>query len=427
MNIATAGLIGKDQSKANFYLPFSFMITAFLALFVFTIFLIVGGPLLNGASIRSPLGIGAMHLFILGFATMLAMGAVYQLVPVVINETLFSSKLGIIHYFTFTTGSIGLLIGFFQFNPIVLIGSGVLAVVGVIIFVVNIALTIVKAKKFNSILFATVSSFVYLLLTVITGLMLGLNFSFAFLSSWHTSLLAAHIWFGLIGWFMFLIVGYSFKMLPMFYLAHGQSVKLQKWILIILHISLLLITLNFFLQLGFFVTLVGLIIFFVALGLYRYHIYEIQQKRFKRNPGKGITLTVYAVNTFIFIVGLAIVALSIKPELFGSLSFLTAISVIYLFGWIGVTILGYLSKIVPFLWWTFCFGQRVGKENVPSLHDMIDEKKVFYRLLFVCISIMTLAVGIVLQISLLAFIAQISLGLFIAYYLMHILSVFTYS
>jgi len=256
---------------------------------------------------------------------------------------------------------------------------------------------------------------------------MGLNFSFGFLATSHTSLLAAHIWFGFIGWFMFLIVGYSFKMLPMFYLAHGQSVKLQKWVLILFHASLLIITMNFFLQLGFFVTLIGLITFLVAIVLYRYHIYEIQQKKFKRNPGIGITLTIYAVNGFIIIAGFAIVALIIKPELFSSLSFLTAISVIYLFGWIGVTILGYLSKIVPFLWWTFRFGDRVGKENVPSLHDMIDDKKVFYRLLFVCISILILAVGIVLQISLLAFIAQISLGVFIAYYLMHILSVFTYS
>lgn len=428
MNIGGIGsLVGKEKSEANFYLPFSFMVTAFLSLFVFTIFLIVGGPLLDISNIRSPLGIGAMHLFILGFATMLAMGAVYQLVPVVINETLFSSKLGIVHYFAFTTGIIGLLIGFFQFNPLVLIGASTLAVIGVIIFVINISLTIAKTKVFNSILFATVSSFVYLLLTVITGLIMGLNFSFGFLGGAHTALLAAHIWFGFIGWFMFLIVGYSFKMLPMFYLAHGQSVKLQKWILILFHASLLIITMNFFLQLGFFVTIIGLITFFVALGLYRYHIYEIQKKKFKRNPGKGITLTVYAVNGFIIIVGLAIVALIIKPELFASLSFLTSMSVIYLFGWIGITILGYLSKIVPFLWWTFRFGERVGKENVPSLHDMIDENKVFYRLLFVCCSILFLAVGVVLQISILAFVAQIALGIFIAYYLIHILSVFTYS
>lgn len=427
MSIDTGSLVGKEQSQASFYLPFSFMITAFLALFVFTILIIVAGPLLDVATIRSPLGIGAMHLFILGFATMLAMGAVYQLVPVVINGTLFSNKLGIINYFMYTSGSVGLLIGFFQFNPIVLISSAILAVVGVIIFVVNISLTIAKAKAFNSILFATVSSFIYLLLTVFTGLLMGLNFSFGFLGTSHTSLLAAHIWFGLIGWFMFLIVGYSFKMLPMFYLAHGQSVKLQKWVLILFHVSLLLITMNFFLQLGFFVTIVGLITFFVALGLYRYHIYEIQQKKFKRNPGKGITLTVYVVNAFIFIVGLVIVALMIKPELFGSLSFLTAISVIYLFGWLGVTILGYLSKIVPFLWWTFRFGDRVGKENVPSLHDMIDERKIFYRLLFIYSSIILLAIGVALQISLLALVAQISLGVFIAYYLIHILSVFTYS
>jgi hypothetical protein len=427
MTITTGNLIAKDQTRANFYLPLSFMITAFLSLFIFSIILIVGGSLFTGANIRSTLGIGAMHLFILGFATMLAMGAVYQLVPVVINEKLYSIRLGIIHYFLFTTGSIGLLIGFFQFNKNVLIGSSIIAVVGVLIFIVNIFLTITKTKAFNSILFATVSSFIYLFLTVITGLLMGLNFSFRIFPTLHSAILAAHIWFGFIGWFLFLIVGYSFKMLPMFYLAHGQSIKLQKWILLIFHLSLILISLNFFLQVGIFLTIIGLVVFLGALGLYRYHIYEIQQKRFKRNPGKGITITVYAVDGFLLVIVLSIVALVLEPKLFQSLHFLTAVSVIYLFGWVGVTILGYLSKIVPFLWWTFCFGDRVGKEEVPSLHNMIDENKVFYRLLFVCLSIVLLAVGIILQLALVTFIAQIGLGVFITYYFIHILAVFTYS
>lgn len=427
MNIPTGSLIAKDQTRASFYLPFSFMITAFLSLFIFSIVLIVGGSLFSGANIRTTLGIGAMHLFILGFTTMLAMGAVYQLVPVVINEKLYSIRLGIIHYFLFTTGSIGLLIGFFQFNKNVLIGSSLIAVAGVIIFIVNIFMTISKTKAFNSILFATVSSFVYLLLTVISGLLMAINFSFQIIPSLHSAILAAHIWFGFVGWFLFLIVGYSFKMLPMFYLAHGQPINLQKWILLTFHLSLILISMNFFLQLSFFVTIIGLIIFLLGLGLYRYHIYQIQQKKFKRNPGKGITVTVYAVDGFIVVVILSIIALVLDPKLFQSLHFLTAVSVVYLFGWIGVTILGYLSKIVPFLWWTFCFGDRVGKEEVPSLHNMIDENKVFYRLLFVCLAIVVLGIGIVLQFALLTLVAQISLGIFIVYYFIHILAVFTFS
>ncbi|RXI98285.1 hypothetical protein DS745_18300 [Anaerobacillus alkaliphilus] len=427
MNITTGTLVGKDQTKSNFYLPFSFIITSFLSLFVFSIFLIVGGPLFEGATIRSAVGIGAVHLFILGFATTLAMGAVYQLVPVVTNETLYSIRLGVLHYFLFTTGSIGILIGFFQFHPLIIIGSSILAVTGVVIFLANIFLTIKKANAFTSILFATISSFVYLLLTVVSGLLMGVNFAFSLFLTHHSSLLATHIWFGFVGWFLFLIVGFSFKMLPMFYLAHGYPIKLQKWILIVLHLSLVVITVNFFLQLGFVVLICGLGLFLIALGLYRFHIYQIQQKKFKRNPGKGITLTVYALDAFILFVVISIGALFFKPSLFQSLSFLTAISVLYLFGWVGVTILGYLSKIVPFLWWTFCFGERVGKEDVPSLHQMIDEQIIFYRLLFLSIMVILLASSIYFQLPMLAFISQVCLGLCIIFYFAHILKVFTYS
>ena len=43
-------------------------------------------------------------------------------------------------------------------------------------------------------------------------------------------------------------------------------------------------------------------------------------------------------------------------------------------GWIVFSIIGYLIKIVPFLWWTHRYSQMVGKEDVPALKDMMDEK-----------------------------------------------------
>ena len=54
---------------------------------------------------------------------MIAMGAVYQLVPVVLqNHKLFSERLGYIQYGVFTLGFAGLVIGFQQMN-VVMVGS----------------------------------------------------------------------------------------------------------------------------------------------------------------------------------------------------------------------------------------------------------------------------------------------------------------
>ncbi|WP_241736819.1 hypothetical protein [Anoxybacillus flavithermus] len=40
----------------------------------------------------------------------------------------------------------------------------------------------------------------------------------------------------------------------------------------------------------------------------------------------------------------------------------------------NLLIYSYLYKIVPFLWWTHRYSQKIGKENVPTLKQMINEK-----------------------------------------------------
>ncbi|MBU8906111.1 cbb3-type cytochrome c oxidase subunit I [Desertibacillus haloalkaliphilus] len=416
-----------DSSRQNFYLPFSFMITGFLSLLIFSILLLFAGGLFHTSGVRQVSTIAAVHLFVLGWATMFVMGAVYQLVPVVTQNELFSTRLGMVHYFLYTAGSIGLLIGFFEFNTVTLIISGALVIIGTLLFISNILLTIFKTRAWNPILFAMYSALFYLLLTIIFGFLMVINFQYPLFGDIHSSLLASHIWFGFIGWFLFLIIGYSFKMLPMFYLSHGYPERLQKWILVLLHVSLLTITSSFFMPVSFSLTWVGLFLLLVILVVYRLHIKQIISKKFKKNPGKGIALTVRIIDWFIIISAGILVVLTIDTHLFSNLTFLTVISVLYLLGWVNITILGYTSKIIPFLWWTFAFGKRVGKENVPSLHQLIDETKVQRRLVLMAIAVIVLAIGIALQLTTIIMIGQISLALVTIYFLIHLLAVFTYS
>ena len=49
--------------------------------------------------------------------------------------------------------------------------------------------------------------------------------------------------------------------------------------------------------------------------------------------------------------------------------------------------LGYLYKIVPFLVWTHKYSEKVGKEKVPTLKEMMNEKLgvILYRLFTISI------------------------------------------
>ncbi|MGA9227441.1 MAG: hypothetical protein WB217_13940, partial [Mesobacillus sp.] len=61
-------------------------------------------------------------------------------------------------------------------------------------------------------------------------------------------------------------------------------------------------------------------------------------------------------------------AAGLLAKLAGPLIFL------YLIAWIAFSIIGYLYKIVPFLWWTHKYSKEIGKQKVPSLKEMMDEK-----------------------------------------------------
>src|SRR5690606_27460707 len=115
--------------------------------------------------LRGPTGWFHVHLFVLGWATMLAMGAVYQLINVILQSQLYSTKLGYVHYVLFTLGLAGLLYGFHQGNTAWIAGFAVLAFCGIVLFVWNIFATLFRAAQWNAITLSAAWAVLYLLLT----------------------------------------------------------------------------------------------------------------------------------------------------------------------------------------------------------------------------------------------------------------------
>ncbi|HLU21598.1 MAG TPA: hypothetical protein VKZ77_03830, partial [Bacillaceae bacterium] len=105
-----------------FRLPFLFIITGIIGFIFFqaTTIISLSDWMMN--SLRGPTGWFQTHLFVLGWATMLAMGVVYQLINVILQSKIYSERLGYIHYIVFTVGLIGLLYGFY-FGKVMIIAS----------------------------------------------------------------------------------------------------------------------------------------------------------------------------------------------------------------------------------------------------------------------------------------------------------------
>lgn len=370
---------GQTADKANQtnqaykQIPFLFIWTGlafYILLQLFTLFQI---DLFSGASMRVPAGWGWAHLGALGWASMIAMGAIYQLLNVVLQRKIFSEKLGYAHFAAYTLGVIGMVLGFTFFQVKLLIVAAALAALGIGLFGYNLLATLLLAKSWNNITRAVLISILSLLLTAMTGMMMGLDFGFAFFAKLHQQIFASHLWFGAVGWFGILIVGFSYKLLPMFLLAHDYPQKHEKWIVALITAGMAGMTLSLLLELGTPALWSSLVLMTAGFTLYAFHVKGMWQHKHKKTPGAGILTAIWIVwLTACFFIAVTLLT-AVWPELWHNGTFLRGAVYFYLVVWVNGSVLSYMSKIVPFLWWTHKYSSQLGKPGVPALGDLFKE------------------------------------------------------
>lgn len=375
-------------------LPFLFIITGMISFVLFQAFSLASLSGWLGEALRSPNGWFHAHLFVLAWATMLAMGAVYQLINVILQSSLYSERLGYVHYAAFSAGTAGLLYGFIRGDLGWIAGGATLALAGILLFAGNIAATLLRAGKWDAITLSAACSVLYLALTGISGLAMGLNLAFGFWPAVHEQLFGAHIWLGAVGWFGLLITGFSYKMLPMFYLAHDYPTGLQSVVLVLWNAAVVVGTLAFLADASAWLLWTALLLLAAAATAYNIHLLQIKKKRHKRNPGLGIQWSVYASQAFACLtVTLLIYALP-NPDRLLDERIVLAAGWSYLGGWVSFTILCYASKIVPFLWWTYKYGKQAGKPGTPMMADLLNERNVHIGLALIAAFTLLLIAGL---------------------------------
>jgi hypothetical protein len=365
-----------SNSQTSFRLPFLFIATGIVSFVLFHILSLSSLAAWTMEYPRGPVGWTNTHLLVLGWGTMVAMGAVYQLMNVVLQKDLYSRPVGYAHYFSFTIGFIGLMLGFY-FGRVIWIGAfASLALLGILLFAWNIGAALLHARQWNTVTIGAACAVSYLVLTGLTGLTMGLDFPLNFLGIWHDRFLGAHLWFGAIGWFGLLIASFSFKLLPMFYLSHGHSVRWEKPILILWNGAVILGAIAMLSGAGLPLLWAAFLLLTAAFAAYTRYIKHVMAKKHKSSPGEGIIFSVWAVSGFLMFLLFVLVFAIWFPEQAARTESIVILGWVYLWGWVALTILGYMSKIVPFLWWTHKYGALVGKVPTPSLSQMVNERYV---------------------------------------------------
>jgi len=390
----TPGAFGAFSPHApNIVLPLRFVVTGLLALFSGVIWLIVRPDILATYHYNQYV-IAVTHLFVLGWISTIVMGAMYQLVPVALETKLYSERLARWQFIFHLIGFVGMVWMFWTWNLKQVGHFGSVLTVGVALFVYNIIRTLLRVPRWNFVATGVASALSWLSLAVLAGLAIaagkcsydsesallqaapvsalvhflksvaGYVAHFDAISAMH-----AHAHLGSVGVFLMLIVGMSYKLLPMFTLSEVQNPRRARASIWLLNVGLLasFLAVLFRSPLKF----ISSLLIVAGLVVYGLEILAILRARKRRALDWGLRYFLTALSLLVPLSFLAVllawpglplnVFTGQLENLYGFLAFV---------GVVSFAIVGMLYKIIPFLVWYRSYSSKIGLAKVPSLADL---------------------------------------------------------
>jgi len=396
--------------------PFRIVVKYFVAaIFSFVLLnfmLLINYQDINGHHFQ-PKILSITHIATLGFITMTIFGAMFQLVPVVLEVKLFSALLAELQFWIYLLGITGLVFKFWYFSSSLSFTlPAIFLNLAIFIFAFNIIASMTKVKIWNITGIYLASAIFWLVITAIAGLLLAINLDHPYIKIDHLQYLKLHANVAFIGWVTMVVMGVSFKLIPMFTLSHGYKLELAKWALGLINFGLLGINwIMHYPDTEFYILIFGTAIF-IGLILYLIQIYIIFKKRIRKKLDIGLKFSAIALFKLGFSTLLGFSFLFFEYEYKPNLTLIYGFMIIV--AYISTLIVGQMYKIVPFLVWYHKYSSKVGIENVPMLKDMFNENLAEYNLFLMLAGIIA---------SVFAFLSQINLLLLSGFALLFLSSI----
>lgn len=378
-------------------LPLRFMLTGLVSL-LGTVGWLVMRPEVLATYHYNQTVIALTHLLVLGFLASVVMGAMYQLVPVALETKLFSERLAKVQFVLHLVGFVGMVFMFNVWNLKQVGHFGSVMLGGVGLFVFNIGRTLLRAPRWNAVAGAIAAALGWISLTVVVGLSIaaakcsyesttglaavggvralinGLRGVAGFMARFdQMSAMHAHAHAGVGGFFLMLIVGVSYRLVPMFTLSEIQSPRRAGISIILLNLGIAGAGVAILLRSPW--KLAFALVVLAGLAVYGWELRAILRER-KRGPLDWGLRTFLAALGLLVPLGLLALGLSwpgvpltaFTGQLENGYGFLA------LFGVVTLAILGMLSKILPFLVWFGVYSPHIGRAQLPLLAAMGSER-----------------------------------------------------
>lgn len=317
-----------------------------------------------------------VHMITLGVISMVMIGAVQQLLPVLMGVVIpRADMLSRSLHLLWSLGTLLLLIGIALHGPLFVgIGVGLLAL-ATLLFVAVILYALIRSDSKHGTLLAIGASLLSLLFTLL--LMLWILNGSGWTAPVAHALTNLHMSWGILGWFLLLMIGVAYQVVPMFQITPEFPAMVRKYLAPVVFVALLVWSgSELFHQawLGW----VAVVVMVAALTLYASTLLRLQQQRKRRLP--DITLSYWRIAMIALLVS---TLLWLVGYLLGDSRWMESAVVLFLMGGVLSAVSGMLFKIVPFLVWlhlnNLYQSAGVWQGNVPNVRQVIPERYIRWQ------------------------------------------------
>lgn len=359
--------------------PFRFFLSApIFGVLISLIFLVF--PFDEVSNEYHNVSIGLIHLFTLGILTMIIFGAMQQMMPVLAGAVVSKPKLfaNIVHSSLFI-GTICMSFSFIlDMKQLLYIGVLFLSLSFLSFFIVCIKL-LFEVKFLTSTVKAMRLFSLSGLITFILGFYLAFSHIDSNIGENYLVFVNTHILFGLLGFAFLLIMGVSFQVIPMFYVALDFPKFVQHKVPIVLFITLFISFFSFYFEINF---LFLKFIFVVMILSFAY--FALKSLNNRKRPVFDVTLWYWKFSLICLVISMIIWLFDIFESNY-------ILAICFAFGFLYSLLQGMVYKIIPFLSW-FHLNSK-GYFSIPTIREFIDEKWIkthfflhFFSIIFFLIS-----------------------------------------
>ncbi|MBY0575380.1 MAG: hypothetical protein K2P67_02140 [Gallionellaceae bacterium] len=364
--------LSTDQAPPIF-IPLRFFAVAPLFMILAALLLATsnGNPF---SDIHSPALLAATHCITLGFVAMTMLGAIQQILPVMIGSTMPApAPVAWLTLLSLTLGTLLLSSGFMLGKAELLNLAWPLLGLTFLVFIGASLVSLTRAAARNVTKAAVLLALFALTGAITLGALLARGYATG-LALDYLRLAAAHISLALGGWVMLLIVGVSYQVVPMFQITPPYPKRLTETlapaIFAVLLINLAILLLE---PASRWPGFIAESLFWLLSGCFAVVTLRLQNQRKRRIA--DATLSFFQLGMFsLLLAALFSLASFIPSTAFAQPRLLSAIA--FLLGFAMSLIQGMLYKIIPFLVWFHLFrgGPSATKVGIPNVKEVIPER-----------------------------------------------------